>query len=180
MPKFLVLHDEKNVDRILLESRWTEISMDPRAEWEMTLFNLDLGRRYCEWNAPNRHVIEQILRELGIKWSDIIEVDATTASEWRVWQLESRKGMKTCWEVVNCGRQPLDTADGDAGFCPAAVDYPQTSKGPAERSYCWKAVGTSCMEKMQGTLPEETIQSAMCPFFMTAEKTDAPRLASRS
>jgi hypothetical protein len=83
--KLLTVHEEGGVDRVVLESRWTEIAQDPRADWRMTLYNLDLGRRYCEWDAPNREVVEQILRELGITWSDIVEVEVTTGSRWRHW-----------------------------------------------------------------------------------------------
>ncbi len=83
MPKYLTIHNETHLDRVLLESRWTEISKDPRADWQMSLFNLELGVRYCEWDAPHPLVLETIFRELGIKWSEILEVDVTSASQWR-------------------------------------------------------------------------------------------------
>lgn len=91
MPKYLTIHHETLIDKVLLESRWTEISMDTRALWEMTLFNLEQGRRWCEWDAPNRQVIEQIFDELGIKWTEILEVEVTTASKSRLWEVQSRK-----------------------------------------------------------------------------------------
>jgi hypothetical protein len=90
MPKYLTIHHETAVDRLLLESRWTEISMDPRADWEMTLFNLEQGRRWCEWSAPNLQVIEEILRDLGIEWTEILEVEVTRASQQRLWEERSR------------------------------------------------------------------------------------------
>ena len=89
MPKYLTLHDETLVDRVLLESRWSEISMDTRADWEMTLFNHEVGRRWCEWNAPNTGVIEEIFRDLGIKWTEILEVEVTTPSQWRLWEVQT-------------------------------------------------------------------------------------------
>jgi hypothetical protein len=89
MPKYLTIHDETAVDRLLLESRWTEISMDSRAEWIMTAFNLEQGRRWCEWAAPNPQAIEEIFRDLGIKWTEILEVDVTTASQQRLWEERS-------------------------------------------------------------------------------------------
>jgi hypothetical protein len=91
MPKFLTVHNETGVDRVVLESRWTEISQHPEADWHMTLYNLDLGRRYCEWDAPSREALEEIFRALGIKWTDIFEVEVTTASQWRLWEIESGK-----------------------------------------------------------------------------------------
>jgi hypothetical protein len=89
MPKYLTIHNETAVDRLLLESRWTEISMDSRAEWIMTAFNLEQGRRWCEWAAPNPQAIEEIFRDLGIKWTEILEVDVTTASQQRLWEERS-------------------------------------------------------------------------------------------
>lgn len=91
MPTFLTIHQENHVDRVTLESRWTEISRDRRAAWQMTLFNLELGKRYCEWEAPNKEAIEQIFRELGIKWTEILEVGVTLSSNWRVWEMQSGK-----------------------------------------------------------------------------------------
>jgi len=90
MPKYLTIHHESTVDRVLLESRWTEISMDTKAVWEVTLFNLEQGRRWCEWEAPNRDAIEGIFDGLGIKWTEILEVEVTTASRWRSWDAHSR------------------------------------------------------------------------------------------
>jgi len=85
MPKYLTTHEEKFVDGILLESRWTELSRDTRAEWIMTLFNTDLGQRYCEWDAPDPQAIERIFDDHGIKWSEILEVEVTRPSDWRHW-----------------------------------------------------------------------------------------------
>ncbi len=92
MPKYLTIHHETAVDRILLESRWTEISMDSRAEWIMTAFNLEQGRRWCEWVAPNPQTIEEIFRDLGIKWTEILEVEVTRASQQRLWEERSERG----------------------------------------------------------------------------------------
>jgi hypothetical protein len=91
MPTYLTIHQENDVDRVTLESRWTEISRDRRAAWQMTLFNVELGKRFCEWEAPNKEVIEQIFKELGIKWSEILEVGVTISSRWRVWEIQSGK-----------------------------------------------------------------------------------------
>ncbi|MEW6349480.1 MAG: hypothetical protein AB1646_10500 [Thermodesulfobacteriota bacterium] len=90
MPKYLTIHEETAVDRVLLESRWAEIAMDARADWELTLFNLEQGRRWCEWDAPDTQAIEQILTDLGIKWTEILEVQVTTPSQWRLWEVQTR------------------------------------------------------------------------------------------
>ncbi len=167
MPKFLTIHKETNVDRVLLESRWTEISMDPRAEWQMTLYGTDLGERYCEWEAPSRNAIEEICGELGIKYSEIIEVEVTSPSDWCLWRMESRRGMRSCWEVTNCGRQPKTHDAATSGFCPAAVgEVTRRMDGNRfSRRHCWKVVGTCCAETVHGTMPERIIESSTCPFF---------------
>jgi len=65
--------------------------MDPRADWEMTLFSRKQGRRWCEWYAPNPQVIEQIFRDLGIKWTEILEVEVTSATQQRIWEARSER-----------------------------------------------------------------------------------------
>ncbi len=95
MPKYLTIHKETDLDRVLLESRWTEISRDPRADWQLTLYNTDTGQRFCEWDAPYPEVIEEIFRELGIKWTEIIEVEVTSASKWKLWEIASERPRRT-------------------------------------------------------------------------------------
>lgn len=177
MPKFLTIHNESNLDRVLLESRWTEIAFDPRASWEMTLFGTDPGERFCEWDAPDHETIEEIFRELGIKWTEIIEIDVTVASAWRSWQLESGRGKKKCWEVMDCGREP-EIANDDTGFCPAAVNS-RVREGDGELfsgRYCWKVTGVRCHEKVAGTLSEGLIESSSCPFFRNGGREERPTL----
>jgi len=174
MPKYLITHHENNIDRILLESRWTEAARETRANWQMTLFGTDLGERYCEWDAPNKETIEAILRDLGIRWSEIVEVDVTEAADWRLWQLSSGKGRMHCWEVTNCGREP-ESVDGETGFCPASVEAQPWPKrtSPLGRQLCWKVMGTRCGEKVAGTLAESVIESATCPFFVHSVGRDS-------
>jgi hypothetical protein len=61
----------------------------------MTLYNVDTGQRFCEWDAPHPKVIEEIFRELEIKWTEIIEVEVTSASSWKVWEIQSGKLKRT-------------------------------------------------------------------------------------
>lgn len=173
MPKYLVTHHETNIDRILLETRWSEAARETRARWQMTLFRSDLGERYCEWDAPNKETLEEIFRDLGIKWSEIVEVEVTEASDWRLWQLSSGTGRMHCWEVTNCGREP-ESLDAETGFCPASVEVQPWPKrtGALGRQLCWKVMGTRCGEKVTGTLAESIIDSATCPFFANDGHSD--------
>lgn len=96
MPKYLTIHDETDIDRVTLETRWTEIATDTRAEWQMTLYSVAEGRRFCEWNAPGPEVIEEIFLELGIKWSEIVPVQVTAASDRSFWEVKTREMVRNC------------------------------------------------------------------------------------
>lgn len=61
----------------------------------MTLYNTDTGQRFCEWDAPHPKVIEEIFQELGIEWTEIIEVDVTSASSWKLWEIQAEKSKRT-------------------------------------------------------------------------------------
>lgn len=170
MPKYLTVHDETMIDKVTVESRWTELAKEPRAEWQVTLFTADMGRRWCEWDAPDRSAVEEIFREFGIKWSEIIEVEVTSASQWRLWEMKTGKHMKNCWEVTNCGRKPEDAHAAEEAFCPAAVHSwaPGRTHEEFAGTHCWKVVGTSCEETIEGTHVEKSIDSDLCPFFTEA------------
>lgn len=167
MPKYLTVHEETMIEKVTVESRWTELAKEPRAEWQVTLFTADMGRRWCEWDAPDRSVVEEIFREFGIKWSEIVEVEVTSASRWRLWEMKTGRRMKNCWEVTSCGRRPEDPDMAEEAFCPAAVHSrsPERTKQEYAGTYCWKAAGTFCEEKIDGTHAEKRIDSEVCPFF---------------
>lgn len=177
MPKYLTVHNETNLERVLLESRWSEISKDPRADWQMTLFNLELGLRYCEWDAPAAQVLETIFRELGIKWSEILEVEVTSASQWRLWGLRSGQRMLNCWEVMNCGRAPGGAVAAEKGVCPVAVHgrHSGANRGLHAGRYCWKVVGTFCEGKPQESFAEKMRDCGMCEFFRKVKAEEADR-----
>lgn len=122
MSRFLTIHDESVTERVFLESRLTEILNDPRAEFNMALVDGDRGRRYCEWEAPSHQFVEELLWDYEITWSHMSEVEVTSASEWRLWQLEFGKEVSNCWEVANCGRDHGEIHLDASGFCPAAQD----------------------------------------------------------
>ncbi|MFC1836221.1 two-CW domain-containing protein [Thermodesulfobacteriota bacterium] len=167
MPKYLTVHEESDVDRTLLESRWTEISMEQRAAWDMTLFNMELGKRFCEWDAPSREVLEQVFREMGIKWTEILEAEVTTSTQWRRWGTQAPPEMVNCWEMIECGRNPGGVNAEEKGVCPAAVDNTVKGKnrGLGGGRCCWRVVGTFCDDKVQDSYAEKMRDCAACDFF---------------
>jgi hypothetical protein len=177
VPKYLTIHNETQLDRVLLESRWTEISKDPRANWQMTLFNLELGVRYCEWDAPHPQVLKTIFGELGIKWSEILEIEVTSPLEWRIWELKSGQRILNCWEVMNCGLEPGGLTTGEKGVCPVAVEKSQWGKnrGLHAGRYCWKVIGTLCEDKPQGSVAEKMRSCERCEFFKRVKAEEGDR-----
>lgn len=177
MPKYLSMHHETNLDRIVLESRWTEIATDERADWQMTLFNIEEGVRYCEWDAPHERVLQEIFQELGIKWSEIIEVDVTAPSDWRRWEIESGKLVSNCWDVMNCGRQPGGHRVHEMGACPASEDLTHHGKngGRFAGRYCWKVVGTLGKGKAQTDFAVKMRDCGTCTFFQRVKGEEEDR-----
>ncbi|MGO8879820.1 MAG: nickel-binding protein [Desulfomonilaceae bacterium] len=178
MPKYLTVHNETNVDKITLETRWTEICRDTRASWQMTLFNTAEGIRYCEWDAPHEDVLKEIFEQLGIKYSEIIEVDVTVPSEWRRRQMESAKGLSNCWEVMNCGRQTGGHRVDEMGVCPVAADLSHHGKnrGSFAGRYCWKVIGTLCGDKAQTEYAVKMRDCAKCKFFHQVKSEEGSQI----
>ncbi len=174
MPTYLTIHHETALDRVVLESRWTEIAKESRAVWQMTLYNTDQGKRFCEWVAPNPQVIEDTFRELGIKWSEIVEVHVTVASEWRLWQIRAGQEMSNCWEIMKCGKEPGAPDVDEKGVCPAAVDTQNWGKnrGRSAGRYCWKVVGTFCGGEVQGDFARKLQDCSTCEFFLRVKKEE--------
>jgi len=177
MPKYLTIHHESNVDRALLESRWTEISQDPRADWQMTLFNLQVGSRYCEWDAADPVILEEIFREHGIKWSEIIEVEETSASKWRLWEVKTRKSAVNCWEFMKCGKEPREGRVGGNGGCPITGNRELwgRNRGLYAGRSCWKVLGTLCGGTVQTSYAEKMRDCAHCNFFRQVKCEEASR-----
>jgi len=82
MPYYLVAHCEPSVPRETVEARWARLSEEKRASWLRTWHNLDVGKRYCWWEAANKEILEQIFQEHQITWEKITEVQLTTPAEW--------------------------------------------------------------------------------------------------
>jgi hypothetical protein len=178
MPKYLTIHQENNVHRALLESRWTEISQDLRADWQMTLFNLHLGVRYCEWDASDPAIVEEIFREHGIKCAEIIEVEETSASKWRLWEVKTRESAINCWEFMKCGKEPReDRIKGKGDCCPIAENRYLwgRNRGLYAGRSCWKVPGTLCDGTVLASYAEKMRDCAQCNFFQQVKCEEASR-----
>jgi len=83
MPHYLSIHDEPSVPKEEVESRWTNLAQESRAVWVKTWHALELTRRFCWWDAPDKETLEQIFRDYEITWTEIMPVRLTIPSEWR-------------------------------------------------------------------------------------------------
>ncbi len=82
MPHFLTVHYEPGVPWEMIESRWKVLAQEVRAVWVRTWFNLDVGKRFCWWDAPSREALETVFRDHAVPWEHITKVQLTTPSEW--------------------------------------------------------------------------------------------------
>jgi hypothetical protein len=48
-----------------------------------TWFNLEIGVRFCWWDAPNQDELESIFQDHDVPWDRIVQVNLTTPSDWR-------------------------------------------------------------------------------------------------
>ncbi|MBI4965212.1 MAG: DUF4242 domain-containing protein [Desulfomonile tiedjei] len=83
MPHFMSIHNEPSVPVEKVESRWMNLAQESRAVWIKTWHVLDLTRRFCWWDAPDKKTLEEIFRDSEISWEEIVPVRLTIPSEWR-------------------------------------------------------------------------------------------------
>jgi hypothetical protein len=82
MPHYVTVHNEPGVPREIIESRWKVLAQEARAVWVRTWFNLDIGKRFCWWDAPNKEILEAVFNDHAVPWERITQVQLTTPSEW--------------------------------------------------------------------------------------------------
>lgn len=82
MPHYMTVHYEPGTPAKVIQTRWIDFAQERRALWRRTWHNLELGKRYCWWDAPDREALEEVLKERGVPWEEILQVDLTTPSEW--------------------------------------------------------------------------------------------------
>ena len=83
MPHFLSVHHEPSASREKIEARWVGLAQETRGIWIKTWYNLDVGKRFCWWDAPAKEALEEIFRDHSVTWEEIVSVELTTPSDWR-------------------------------------------------------------------------------------------------
>lgn len=82
MAHLLSIHYEPSIPRGKLVERWRRLARARNAFWIKTWFNMDLGKRYCWWGAPNKETLEGVFAAHDVPWEEIVEVKFTTPAEW--------------------------------------------------------------------------------------------------
>jgi hypothetical protein len=79
----------------------------------------------------------------------------------------TQKKKENCWEFMKCGREPNGSNTDKLGICPAstAESYNNINKGINAGRFCWKTVGTLCLDIIKGTTALSIISCVQCPFF---------------
>lgn len=74
---------------------------------------------------------------------------------------------ENCWEFNKCNRVPGKDCACGLDVCPTALDKSKDSinNGNAAGRCCWRAAGTLCGGKVQGTLARKLESCEECPFF---------------
>ena len=54
---------------------------EKRACWKRAYYNVEGGRMFCEWEAPDQESLEGILVEKGVYCEEIVEVKLQTPEE---------------------------------------------------------------------------------------------------
>ncbi len=75
--------------------------------------------------------------------------------------------MLNCRESKKCGRGPGGAKRAEFGECPAATDtsYNGRNGGTNAGRSCWKAAGTLCGGKVQGTWAAKMGNCIACDFY---------------
>ncbi len=83
MATFMVVHEAPELSWEEVEKKWIALAREQSAIWVRTWFNRDEGVRYCEWNAPNAKVLQEIFSRYKVSWKSILEVEKTSPGSWR-------------------------------------------------------------------------------------------------
>ena len=82
MPKFMIIHHE---DPEFVSHHINQACKicagEKRANWNRVYYNLKEGRIFCEWEAPARNILEDILHECHLPSGEIVEVEEMSSTE---------------------------------------------------------------------------------------------------
>ncbi|MEW6428760.1 MAG: two-CW domain-containing protein [Thermodesulfobacteriota bacterium] len=86
----------------------------------------------------------------------------------------------SCWQYMECGREPGGRNAGGLGVCPAAVEQAAEGihGGSCGGRVCWAISGTLCGGKVQGTFACKIESCLTCDFYRLVELEEYTRLES--
>ena len=82
MPKFMIVHHE-NPEFVShhINQACKICAVEKKAIWKRVYYNLKEGRIFCEWEAPDKTILKNVLNQCGLHCEDIVEVEEMTSGE---------------------------------------------------------------------------------------------------
>jgi len=75
MPKFIVVHSVPyNKEQILATAKNIPNQLPPDVSWNLTYCAFGDSRFFCEWEAPNKDAVEQVLKSTQIPYDAVYPV----------------------------------------------------------------------------------------------------------
>ena len=76
MPRFVAVHTMS-----MAEEQWNELMMSeekpsfpPGVSWKLAYCDFADGKFFCEWEAPNKDIIEQVFKEMEMPFDVVYPV----------------------------------------------------------------------------------------------------------
>ena len=75
MPRFIVVHSMPyNEEQIIATAKNMPSQLPPDVSWNLTYCAFDDNRFFCEWEAPNKDVIEQVFKSTQVPYDAVYPV----------------------------------------------------------------------------------------------------------
>ena len=75
MPKFIVVHSMPyNEEQIIATAKNMPSQLPSDVSWNVTYCDFEDNKFFCEWEAPNKDVIEQVFRSTQLPYDAIYPV----------------------------------------------------------------------------------------------------------
>jgi hypothetical protein len=82
MPRFIVVHSiPYNEEQIVVTAKNMPNQLPPNVSWNRAYCAFEDNRFFCEWEAPNKDVVEQILKSTQIPYDAVYPVRLLDANK---------------------------------------------------------------------------------------------------
>ena len=87
---------------------------------------------------------------------------------------------KNCWEVMNCGQNPISKINSKTEICPAVKnsEFDGTNNGKFAGRACWIIAGSFCLENKKGAFSGKIMSCLYCEFFEKVKNEEGKNFIS--